>query len=414
MHITYSRILIFYTIQQMEKEEVSLQQPEPFRFSSLFIPHKGYLVTPVLVGITLLLYLGMGISGGNFFEFSIETLLDWGASLQASFASGQYIRLLTSCFIHNGLVHLVMNMPELIFIGFLLEKRIGSQRFLFAYLVTGFISSLISLIFHDNLLSCGASGAILGMYGVFLPILILPGGVEDNKRTMLLILTGILAASNLLGELGPKNAAVEALLQSVGKTDHAAHWGGFLSGAYMGYFYWLKLSDSRKSLKKTCLQWIAPIVMCMLVFSLIFFRIGYRKSSYTDLRLRERVADIEVRANETLGTDENRTPGSIITATENCNRQIDSCIVLLETYLQSPAADSISQQELGIFLKYFRLRYSYNEDYIRYVSNDYALKYANLLEKKLQVLEAFTDYFSEGSVSLEEIEILYNNLPETD
>lgn len=78
MHITYSRILIFYTIQQMEKEEVSLQQPEPFRFSSLFIPHKGYLVTPVLVGITLLLYLGMGISGGNFFEFSIETLLDWG------------------------------------------------------------------------------------------------------------------------------------------------------------------------------------------------------------------------------------------------------------------------------------------------------------------------------------------------
>lgn len=344
-------------------------QAKPFRFSDLFIPHHRYVVTPLLVLINLGVFLSMGISSGNFLSFTPEILLDWGGNTQACFAAGQYARLITSCFVHTGLLHLVMNLPELIFIGYFLEKEIESRKFLFAYLLTGVVSSLFSLFFYENMVSCGASGAILGMFGLFLPLLVYRGLSHDNKRIGLLVTISVLAACDLLSSLQPNHPSLEFMQQFIGETDNAAHWDGFLSGLFIGSLYRLRLSHRPDLPAYRYLSWSAPVVLSLLLFFILFARIDYRKSSYTDLRMRERIMRIEVRANEEITFNENHSDEIVIQEIEERNKHLDSCIVLLDTYLKTPAADSVSHREFEVFLKYFRLRYSYNQALIRYISN---------------------------------------------
>ncbi len=61
-----------------------------------------------------------------------------------------------------------INMYGLLIAGIYLESLLGSLRFTLIYLVTGIAASLISIWWHADTVSVGASGAIFGMYGVFL------------------------------------------------------------------------------------------------------------------------------------------------------------------------------------------------------------------------------------------------------
>jgi rhomboid protease GluP len=112
-------------------------------------------------------------------------------------------------------------MYALVYIGVLLEPLLGRMRFLVAYLITGVIASTASLWWHDNTASAGASGAVFGMYGVFLALLSTKL-IESNTRKALLSSIGLFVVFNLVYGMQ-------------GSVDNAAHIGGLVSGFMVGY-----------------------------------------------------------------------------------------------------------------------------------------------------------------------------------
>ena len=72
-------------------------------------------------------------------------------------------RFVSAIFLHGGVVHLIYNLFALLMFGFILEKRIGSWKFLSLFLVGGIIANLIAVNFYSS--SLGASGAIYGVIG---------------------------------------------------------------------------------------------------------------------------------------------------------------------------------------------------------------------------------------------------------
>ena len=80
---------------------------------------------------------------------------------------GEYYRLITGIFLHNGVIHLMCNMYSLYVIGTQLESFLGRVKYLTVYLLSGLAGSVLS-IFFSNSFSVGASGAIFGLLGSLL------------------------------------------------------------------------------------------------------------------------------------------------------------------------------------------------------------------------------------------------------
>src|SRR5699024_3392110 len=83
--------------------------------------------------------------------------------------SGEVWRVITSAFLHAGLIHLVVNMYSLAIIGTQVETFIGKWKFLGIYLISAISGNLLSLTFSSvNIISVGASGALFGLMGALL------------------------------------------------------------------------------------------------------------------------------------------------------------------------------------------------------------------------------------------------------
>ncbi|RVU01797.1 rhomboid family intramembrane serine protease [Mucilaginibacter limnophilus] len=188
---------------------------------SLFIPKGNYFITPILINLNILIFILMTITGINIIEPDTQSLLKWGANFKPLTLGGEWWRLLTSTFIHIGIIHLLLNMYALLYIGMLLERYLGKLRFAIAYLITGIFASLTSLWWHNFTVSAGASGAIFGLYGVFLAMLT-TNFIDKNVRKEMLSSIGIFVFYNLV-------YGIKAGI------DNAAHIGGLLSGILVGY-----------------------------------------------------------------------------------------------------------------------------------------------------------------------------------
>ena len=152
---------------------------------SLLVPRQGYFITPIIMDINIAIFLLMVISGAGFMKPDNSSLVAWGANYTPLTLGDQWWRLITSTFVHVGIMHLLLNMYALVYVGLLLEPILGREKFAVVYLLTGIIASLTSLGWHDITLSAGASGAIFGMYGVFLAMLT-TNLIEKSKRKPLL------------------------------------------------------------------------------------------------------------------------------------------------------------------------------------------------------------------------------------
>ena len=222
-------------------------------FFSIFKPTKDYFVTPILVNINIMVFAIMVIYGVNFFAPDTESLILWGANFRPLTLEGEWWRLLSNCFLHIGVFHLLMNMYALVYIGVLLEPLLGKLRFISAYLITGFMASVISLWWHDLTVSAGASGAIFGMYGVFLALLT-TDLIEKESRKTLLTSISIFVGYNLIYGLS-------------GGIDNAAHIGGLISGIIVGYVYTISLDEEEDH--KLKFKVIGSLASSFLVISFI-------------------------------------------------------------------------------------------------------------------------------------------------
>jgi len=245
---------------------------------SIFIPVKGFFVTPILLNLNIMIFIMMALSGIGIFSPETQGLIDWGANFKPLTLEGEWWRLITCCFIHIGIIHLVFNMYALISIGVLLEPILGTPRFIVAYLLTGLTASMTSLWWHDLTVSAGASGAIFGMYGLFLALLTTKL-LEENARKSLLTSIAVFVGYNLLFGI---NTGV----------DNAAHIGGLISGLVIGYALIPSLiKNENKGLNYGSLAALSVviIVMCVVVFIKLPNDIGaYDKNMEEFMRLEER------------------------------------------------------------------------------------------------------------------------------
>lgn len=141
--------------------------------------------------------------------------------------AGEYWRMLTSMFIHFDMQHLGENMLVLILTGRILERVMGKGRYLIIYFVSGLVSSFASLQFtlqfEPYSVSAGASGAICGVLGGIL-FLILENTLRKKKRNVeglslggMIFMIGIVLGYGFM----------------VNGVDNAAHIGGLIAGFLM-------------------------------------------------------------------------------------------------------------------------------------------------------------------------------------
>jgi membrane associated rhomboid family serine protease len=126
----------------------------------------GAKVTKALIGINVAVYVAELATGGGVNGIG-STIYLKGVLFGPLLEQGEWWRLVTAAFLHYGPVHLILNMVALYWFGSLLEKRIGSGRYLLLYLVSGLAGSAGSLLWSNGFQTptVGASGAIFGILG---------------------------------------------------------------------------------------------------------------------------------------------------------------------------------------------------------------------------------------------------------
>jgi uncharacterized protein len=145
-------------------------------------------------------------------------------------------RLLTAVFLHGSLGHLVFNLFALLLFGSILEKLIGSRRFLIVFFVTGILANLFSVNFYSS--SLGASGAIFGVIGAL--IIIRPGmPVWAFGMPMPIFIAGIIwVGADVIGAVGFFTG------NPVNNTGNLAHLSGMFFGFLFGF--WQRRKKRRK------------------------------------------------------------------------------------------------------------------------------------------------------------------------
>jgi len=130
-------------------------------------------LTYILLGIIVLVQLGAMMSGANATgsRFGGSQLLADGAVSRPAVADGEWWRLLTSGFLHAGLLHLMFNGFALWVLGSMLEPAIGRARFAIIYFVSLFAGSFGALLVEPDALTVGASGAIFGLMGAAIVVM---------------------------------------------------------------------------------------------------------------------------------------------------------------------------------------------------------------------------------------------------
>jgi rhomboid protease GluP len=181
--------------------------------------------TYVLLGINCLVFLPMfANSGVN--ELVLTLGSNWG---KRELVQGEWWRLLTAIFVHNGFIHIASNMWCLWNLGLLGEPLLGSWGMLAAYILTGVSGNLLSTATHPNSPGVGASGAVFGLAGVLIMLLkspLLPVPPEELKRLRRSVIWFAVLNFVIGGGVMLAHTSVQI--------DNMAHLGGFLCGMALG------------------------------------------------------------------------------------------------------------------------------------------------------------------------------------
>ena len=239
-----------------EEEKAYLEEEKKRNsFWSFFIPRKGFIATPILIDLNILVFIVMIASGVGIMSPSTLSLLKWGADFGPLTLTGDWWRAVTCNFIHIGAFHLLMNMYAFMYVGLLLEDLIGSRRMFMSYLLTGLCSAVFSLYMHGETISAGASGAIFGLYGIFLAFLFFHRIAKEQRKALLTSIL-IFVGYNLV--YGMKAGI-----------DNAAHIGGLLSGFLLGIIYVCSYKFEKADAQRTVSILGELGIFCIFLFSFI-------------------------------------------------------------------------------------------------------------------------------------------------
>jgi membrane associated rhomboid family serine protease len=230
-------------------------------------------VTKALIGVNVAMFVlslligGMGAVGGAVTQLHLALAqysrpavapveLLGSLHLLPTVANGGEYRLLTSTFMHYGVIHLLFNMVVLWILGRVLERDLGSLRFLAVYLLAGLAGSVATYLFASpEVWSAGASGSIYGLFGAL--ILVNRHLSRDN--------TGIFVLLAL-------NLALTFVVPSISITGHLGGLvGGLLCGAVLAF---------TPKAQRRVLHWVGFLLILGLLVALTIWRTGVLASEY--------------------------------------------------------------------------------------------------------------------------------------
>lgn len=173
-------------------------------------------ISGVLVAANVVIYLLCQLPGNTLY----------GRGCLSAFeiiAHEEYGRILWSIFLHADPRHLFSNMIILLFMGAMIEKEIGHLPFAGIYLASGIGGNMLSLagkiVSVDWAVSLGASGAIFGLDGLLLALVLFSRRQMENVTPLRVVL--MICMSLYSGFTG-------------GGVDNLAHIGGLLVGFVLG------------------------------------------------------------------------------------------------------------------------------------------------------------------------------------
>ncbi|MBU3742007.1 MAG: rhomboid family intramembrane serine protease [Candidatus Kapabacteria bacterium] len=218
------------TIKDVARQEEEIREVE----NVMHLSHGSRWLTYGIIAVNVLVFLLMALAGAGIFEPEPTVHISWGSNFSVLTSTGDYWRLFTNTFLHFGILHLVLNLYALVMVGMYLEPMLGKVRFVAAYLSTGLLASITSLWWHtDGVNSAGASGAIFGLYGLFLALLSAKLIPDLVRRSLLASTTMFIGYNLFFGSLE-------------GGVDNAAHISGLFSGFLIGMFYLPALRHERE------------------------------------------------------------------------------------------------------------------------------------------------------------------------
>lgn len=125
------------------------------------------IITYILIFINIVMFVLMYMLGNG--SENTNTLIDFGANYILLTKAGEYYRLITSGFLHIGVIHLLLNMYSLYIVGTQVEYFYGKVKYIIIYLFSLIMGSLFTVALSSvNTVSAGASGAIFGLLGSIL------------------------------------------------------------------------------------------------------------------------------------------------------------------------------------------------------------------------------------------------------
>lgn len=226
-------------------------------------------VTYFLLFTCVFLYVGAAVGTDHLLGFDGSSLVHLGSNFGPFTTEGDWWRLLTSVFLHAGLVHLAFNMWALASFGPVVERLYGSISYALLYLVAGIASSLASVTWNPAINSVGASGAIFGLLGGLIALQTrsdgsIPGSILRPLRASSLIFTCCTLFAGLFSQ----------------KVDNAAHLGGLVAGFILG----LLLSRPVTGLRLSTGDFLRRLGFAGIASSLLL-AIGVSAAKYASKRL---------------------------------------------------------------------------------------------------------------------------------
>lgn len=215
----------------------------------------GYLWELVVAGGPGSLFDGPGyqalIDAGALVPFTGGTELN----LTGGIVGGEWWRLLSSIFLHAGLIHLGLNAYVLWIFGNEIERQIGRVETLAVFLVTGVFAGATSFAFAPGFtIAVGASGAIFGLVGAFI-------AYNYLRRHH------VMAQARLRGALSM--LVINLIIGfSIPGIDWRAHLGGLVAGLVAGF----AVDPSRPVAPRRAFAAVGLVALLVAAIALVAFR----------------------------------------------------------------------------------------------------------------------------------------------
>jgi membrane associated rhomboid family serine protease len=164
------------------------------------------VVVPTLIALNVAIFVWTVVEAGSVNGNAAAPLFQAWSLVPGQVQAGEWWRILTSGFLHIGLIHLVFNMMALWVLGRDMETVLGRGRFLAVYLVALLGGSAAVMMFYLPYEAvAGASGAVFGLMGglaVVLRRMRVPAGQVIGLIVVNVVISLIIPGISLIGHLG--------------------------------------------------------------------------------------------------------------------------------------------------------------------------------------------------------------------